>query len=141
MGSERLQHWSRVMVRVALGVAFLSAVADRFGLYGPPGTNGVGWGDWSQFVAYAGTLNWFLPGTLVPFVAAVATVLEIVFGVALIAGYMVRRAALGSAVLLTLFGVAMATGLDITAPIDYSVFTAAAAALLLAVSSGEPADS
>jgi hypothetical protein len=30
-----------VYVRLALGTAFLSAVADRFGLWGPPGARNV----------------------------------------------------------------------------------------------------
>lgn len=128
-----MRSWARVAVRVALGVAFLSAVADRFGLYGPTGAKGVGWGDWAHFLAYAATLNWFLPPALVSVVAIAATALEIVFGVALIAGYQIRLAALGSAALLTLFGFAMAFGLDFSAPLDYSVFTAAAAAFLLGV--------
>lgn len=127
----RSVQWAQLALRVALGTAFLSAVADRLGLYGPPGTEGVGWGTWSNFLAYTATLNWFLPAALIPLVGGLATALEILFGVALIAGLFVREAALGSAVLLTLFGITMAVGLDITAPLDYSVFTAAAGALLL----------
>ena len=134
MDDDRLLRWSQTALRLALGVTFLSAVADRFGLYGAPGATGVAWGDWPHFVAYAGILNWFLPPSLVPFVAGVATVLETAFGVALVAGYFTRLAALGSAALLTMFGLAMAIALDPSAPLDYSVFTAAAAALLLGVS-------
>lgn len=45
--------------RVALGTAFLSAVADRFGLWGPPDATNVAWGDMTRFLAYANRLNWF----------------------------------------------------------------------------------
>ena len=34
-----------VYARLALGGTFLAAVADRFGLWGPPGTHNVAWGD------------------------------------------------------------------------------------------------
>ncbi len=40
-----------VVLRWALAVTILSAVADRFGLWGPPGTANVSWGDWPHFVA------------------------------------------------------------------------------------------
>src|SRR5204863_8325968 len=34
-----------LLLRIAIALAFLSAVADRFGLWGPPGKQGVSWGD------------------------------------------------------------------------------------------------
>ena len=39
--------------RLALAAGFLSAVADRFGLWGPPGAPNVAWGEWQPFVAQA----------------------------------------------------------------------------------------
>jgi len=36
-------------------VTILSAVADRFGLWGPPRAANVSWGDWPHFVAYTAT--------------------------------------------------------------------------------------
>jgi uncharacterized membrane protein YphA (DoxX/SURF4 family) len=69
---------------------------------------------------------------LVPATAIAATTLEIAFGCLLVAGWQVRRAALGSFGLLTVFALAMASG-DPKSPFDYSVFTAAFGALLLAV--------
>lgn len=130
---DRSFDWAQHALRIALGAAFLSAVADRFGWYGPPGARGVGWGDWQHFLAYTQQLTWFLPPALTQVAGGVATLLEIVFGVALIAGRFVWQAALGSAVLLLTFGVAMTVGLDPTAPFDYSVFTAAAGAFLLSL--------
>jgi hypothetical protein len=40
------------LLRLALAVSFLSAVADRFGLRGAPGDPGVAWGDWPHFLDY-----------------------------------------------------------------------------------------
>jgi putative oxidoreductase len=42
-----------------------------------------------------------------------------------------RWVALGSALLLTLFGIAMAISFGIKSPMDYSVFSASAGAILL----------
>ena len=41
---KRLVGIAVLLLRVALAVAFLSAVADRLGLWGPAGTGGVEWG-------------------------------------------------------------------------------------------------
>ena len=39
MNSERLLKIGEWYLRLGLGAAFLSAVADRFGLWGPPGSS------------------------------------------------------------------------------------------------------
>ena len=52
---------SSVFLRLALGLSFLSAVADRFGWWGPFGHPNVAWGSFGRFVAYTARLNWFLP--------------------------------------------------------------------------------
>jgi len=125
-------------VRIALAAAFLSAVADRFGIWGANGAHGVGWGDWSHFVAYTGQLLWFLPAVLVGPAAWVATIAEAGLAIALLTGLRPRIVALASAVLLASFALTMTIALGVKAPLDYSVFTAATAALLLAVITPPP---
>lgn len=122
---------AEIYVRVALGAAFLSAVADRFGLWGAYGKPNVAWGDFAHFTQYAGMVNSFLPRRIIPAVAWTATLAETVFGLGLIAGIYKRAVSLGSAVLLLLFASAMAISFGIKAPLDYSVFGASAAAFLL----------
>ena len=56
---------SSVFLRLALGISFLSAVADRFGLWGVYGQPNVAWGNYARFVAYTAKLNWFLPATII----------------------------------------------------------------------------
>ncbi|MBV8553588.1 MAG: DoxX family membrane protein [Acidobacteriaceae bacterium] len=124
---------AELCMRWALGATFLSAVADRFGLWGPPGSRYASWGDWSHFLKYSAQLNWFLPASLQNPVAWGSTLAETVFGLALIAGFYTRIAAYGSAILLTLFALAMTFALGIKAPLNYSVFPDAAGALLLAL--------
>jgi uncharacterized membrane protein YphA (DoxX/SURF4 family) len=121
----KLQLFALIGLRLALATAFLSSVAGRFGLWGKYGSG------WTKFVAYAGRVNWYLPASWIPAVAVTSTVLETAFGLALLAGFQIRNAALGSAGLLALFGLAMFSG-DPKSPFDYSVFTASFAALTLA---------
>ena len=71
---------SSVVLRLGLGLGFLSAVADRFGLWGPFGERNVEWGNYSRFLDYTQTLNGFWPASLIPTLGAVATGAEILFG-------------------------------------------------------------
>jgi putative oxidoreductase len=117
-----------IYTRIALGLAFLNGIAERFGLYGKD----VGYGNYANFVKYTGQVNAFMPAWSIPFLAGAATVAELVLGVLLIAGLWKRWVALGSAALLAIFGTAMAISFGPWSPLDYSVFSASAAALLLA---------
>jgi len=101
----------------------------RFGIY--RGRN-VGYGDFAGFVRYTAKVNSFMPPSTIPFLAWAATIAEFFFGIALILGIWRVWVALGSAVLLILFGTAMAISFGIKSPLDYSVFSASSAALLVA---------
>jgi hypothetical protein len=124
--------WTEWALRLSLATAFLSAVGDRLGAWGSHGLPHVSWGDWHNFRIYADRLNWYMPATVQPAAAVLATAGEAIFAIALITGFRLRETAIGSGVLLTIFGISMALGLGIKAPLDYSVFTAAAAAFSLA---------
>ena len=129
---ERLGGVGSVFVRFAVGLSFLSAVADRFGWWGAAGQPNVAWGEFDKFVAYTGTLNWFLPDAMIPPLAIIATCAEIVLGLLLLVGWKTRLAALCSALLLIAFAPTMTLALGIKAPLNFSVFSAAAGSLLLA---------
>ena len=124
-------------VRLALAIGFLSAVADRFGLWGPPGAAGVAWGSWPRFVAYVAKLNWFAPLVFVPILAWVSTFAEVGLAIGLLVGWRLRWFAFGSGLLLLVFALTMTLALGIKAPLDYSVFAASAGAFVLAVSTPE----
>ncbi|MBN9614966.1 MAG: DoxX family protein [Acidobacteriales bacterium 59-55] len=128
----RLADFSALFLRLALATAFLSAVADRFGLWGSIGQPQVGWGDFSHFIAYTERLTSILPISLGPTLAWAATVAETTLALALLIGWFTRVAAFLSGVLLLLFALAMTFALGIKAPFDFSVYTASAAAFLLA---------
>jgi uncharacterized membrane protein YphA (DoxX/SURF4 family) len=114
--------------RFALGAAFLSGIASRFGFWGPA----VGYGSFDDFIRYTAEVNAFMPAATIPLLAWAATVAELFLGVALVTGLWPRWVTLGAAALLGVFGVAMAASFGIKEPLDYSVFSACAAALLLA---------
>src|SRR5215470_7243085 len=129
---EGLASFSSVFLRFALGLSFLSAVADRFGWWGAFGQPNVSWGNFAAFVEYTGKLNWFLPHAMIPALAVLATYAEILFGLLLIAGWQTRITALCSGILLMTFGLAMTLALGIKSPLNLSVFSAAGGSLLLA---------
>ena len=121
-----------LFARFALGASFLSAVADRFGLWGPHGAKNVSWGNFARFVQYTGAVTSYFPGSWAVSFAWAATVAETLFGILLIAGFKTRMVSVLAGLLLLSFAIGMATGLGIKTPLDYSVFSAAAAAFLLA---------
>lgn len=121
-----------LFARYAIAVGFLSAVADRFGLWTPVlGAENVVWGNMQSFIAYTGVLLPWVPNVLLPVFAWAATVAEIVLGVMLILGFQKRLAALLSGILLLMFAFSMLFFVSAKAPMDYSVFAASACAFLL----------
>lgn len=129
--SGALDRWALRYARLALGAAFLSGIASRFGWWGP----GVGYGSFAAFERYTAQVNAFMPPRTIPFLAWAATAAEASLGLALILPLPERPArwtALASAGLLALFGTAMAVSFGLKEPLDYSVFSASAAALLVA---------
>ena len=119
------------VLRWMLGLTLLSAVVDRFGGWGAYGHPNVSWGDWAHFVAYTAKVNGFLPAGLAPTLAMLATAAETVLGIALLLGLFPRSVAWASAGLFVAFAAAMSLSFGVKAPLNYSVFVDAAAALLL----------
>ena len=133
------------VLRWMLGLTLLSAVVDRFGGWGAYGNLNVSWGNWAHFVAYTAKVNGFLPAGLAPTLGVLATAAEIVLGIALLLGLFPRSVAWASAGLFAAFAAAMSLSFGVKAPLNYSVFVDAAAALLLGVwprriNQGQPED-
>jgi thiosulfate dehydrogenase (quinone) large subunit len=137
MPTERWSPCITVYLRLALGTTFLAAVTDRFGVWGAPGAPNVSWGDFPHFLRYAAQVNALLPPALIPLIAWLATVLETLLGLALVVGVQTRLAALASAGLLGLFALAMTVSMGVKSALNYSVFSASAGALLLAISASD----
>jgi uncharacterized membrane protein YphA (DoxX/SURF4 family) len=124
-----LRYWAPRYARIAIAAGFLSAVAGRFGL----STGQVRWESFDRFLARTAELNVWAPDFLIPVLAWSSTVAEVTLAVTLIAGIGVRWAAFGSAVLLAWFATAMLVYTGLKPPLDYSVYSASACALLLAL--------
>lgn len=123
---KKYQDLAVLLLRVAMAINFLSAVAIRLGFWGPEH------GSWPEFVVYTGKVNSFAPAAIIPFLAVTATVLEILFAILLLIGYKIRWVALGSAVLTLLFALSMTYSLGPLSALSYSVWVDCTAALLLA---------
>lgn len=128
---QQYKSLASVYLRLALGATMLSAVADRFGIWGGPG-EGAAWGNWQTFVAYTGELNAFMPEEVIPLLAVAATGCEMIFSLMLLLGLRTKIAALGTGCLLGLFALAMTIAYGFKAPLDYSVFIGSGAGFLLA---------
>lgn len=126
---NKLAEFAKIYLRLALAAAYLSSVASRFGFWG----EGMGWGNFENFLAYTAKLNPFLPASWIPAVGWTATVAETVFAILLIAGFRIRETGVLSGVMLILFAIGMTLGFNAKEPLDYSVYTASAASFLLAV--------
>ncbi|WP_108062303.1 MauE/DoxX family redox-associated membrane protein [Poseidonibacter lekithochrous] len=120
-----------LFVRFALAIGFISAVADRFGLWGNAGESGVAWGNFETFEAYVAFLNPYLHSSMIPVLSWGVTIVELVLAGLLILGLYLRSSALFSALLLLSFAIGMSFVSGVKAPLDYSVFTAASAAIML----------
>jgi uncharacterized membrane protein YphA (DoxX/SURF4 family) len=124
--------WERIGVlyaRCALGAAFLSAVGGRFGLW----EKTFELKHFTNFLEYAAEVLSFMPKATIPYLAWAATVCETLLGILLILGLWPRWISLASAILLALFGTAMAISFGLKSPMDYSVYSASGAAVLLAI--------
>lgn len=124
---RKIAEW---FLRISLSAGFLSATADRFGLW-PKEVSA--WGNWQSFVMYTKSLNPFVPDSLAPILAYAATGFEIILGILLLTNFKTNWVAKASSVLLLLFALAMTFSKSIKAPLDYSVFTGSAAAFALSV--------
>lgn len=122
---------TQLFLRFAIAIGFLSAVADRMGLWGTPGTTNVAWGNWENFLNYSNQLNFFVPNFIGGILAVLATCLEVVLAFLLIVGYQTRITAILSGGLLTLFALMMTLAFGIKMTFDYSVWIVVSASFLL----------
>jgi putative oxidoreductase len=128
-GSIDWERWGVLYARLALGAAFLSAVASRFGLWDKT----LDLNHFSRFIHYAAQVLSFIPPAFPPLLAWVATVAESTLGILLISGLWPCWVSLASAILLAMFGTSMAISFGLESPMDYSVFSASGAAILLSL--------
>ena len=120
----------KLFLRFAIAIGFLSAVADRLGLWSKEVSV---WGNWDNFFSYTQLINPWVPNSLIPILGLVATILEIIFAIFLIIGFKTELFAKLSGILLLVFGLSMTFSTGIKGAFDYSVFTASAGAFALSL--------
>ncbi len=120
----------KIFLRLAISLGFLSAVADRFGIWSKEVSV---WGNWDNFLDYTQLINPWLPGYLIPIVGIIATTAEVVFALCLIVGFKTELFARLSGFLLLIFALSMTFSTGIKGVFDFSVFTASAGAFALSL--------
>jgi thiosulfate dehydrogenase (quinone) large subunit len=120
----------KLFLRFSIAAGFISAVADRFGGWGPAASV---WGNWKNFLDYTQVINPWFPNRLIPAVGTIVTALEIIFAVFLLIGFKTEFFARLSGLLLLLFGLSMTFSTGVKGAFDYSVFSVAAAAFALSL--------
>ena len=129
---SKFASYPTVLLRIGLGVGFLSAVADRLGLWGAFGQPNVEWGNFSRFLEYTHTLNWYLPAGIIPTLGGIATGAEILFGLLVLVGWHTRVAARLSGLLLIVFATSMTITLGVKSVLNFAVITGIGGSFLLA---------
>lgn len=122
---KKYQDFAILLLRMALGTGFISAVSSRLGLLGSYSSG------WESFLAYAEKVNSFAPKNFIPAIAITATIAETLLALLLLFGYLTRLASVVAAVLTFLFALAMWYSFGLKEPLDYSVFVFSIAAFLL----------
>jgi len=120
----------KLFLRFGIGIGFLSAVADRFGLW-PAEVSA--WGNWESFLEYTKLINPLIPETLVPAFGVIATAAETLFGICLIIGFKTELIVKLSGFLMLVFALAITFSTGIKGALDYSVFAASAGAFGLSI--------
>ncbi|WP_318344835.1 DoxX family protein [Flagellimonas baculiformis] len=118
----------KLFLRLGLSISFLSAVADRFGMWAKEVSV---WGNWENFLDYTQVINPWVPESLIPILGAIATGAEIIFALFILIGFKTELFAKLSGFLLLLFALSMTFSTGIKGALDFSVYTASAAAFAL----------
>ena len=120
----------KMFLRLAISIAFLSAVADRSGWWSEEIS---AWGNWQSFLEYTQLINPWIPESLIPTTGVIATGAEIIFAVFLIIGFKTELFAKLSGLLLLIFALSMTFSIGIKGALDFSVFSASAGAFALSL--------
>ena len=109
--------WINTIGRFVIAAAFFLALRSRFS-------------DFDGFIRYTGVVNSFMPQAIIPTLAVVATVLETICCVSMLAGFKLHFAAISSGMLLFVFATAMTiSGLE---QFSWAVYVLAMGGWLLA---------
>ena len=120
----------KIFLRLAIATSFLSAVADRFGIWDEEISV---WGNWNSFLEYTQIINPWFPNSIISIIGSIATTAEIIFAICLIIGFKTQLFARLSGFLLLIFALSMTFSTGIKGAFDFSVFSASAGAFALSL--------
>jgi thiosulfate dehydrogenase [quinone] large subunit len=120
----------KLFLRFAIAIGFLSAVADRFGLWNKEVSV---WGNWNNFLEYTQIINPWIPSSMISSIGIIATAAEIVFAVCLIIGFKTELFSKLSGFLILLFALSMTFSTGVKGVFDFSVLTASAGSFALSL--------
>jgi len=129
-----IEKLTKLFLRLAISVGFLSAVTDRFGLWNEEIS---AWGNWNSFLEYTELINPWVPNFMISAIGIFATTAEIVFALCLLVGFKTELFAKLSGILLLIFALSMTFSTGIKGVFDFSVFTASAGAFALSLLKGK----
>ena len=118
----------KLFLRFAISIGFLSAVADRFGIWSIEVSI---WGNWNSFLEYTQIINPWFPSSMISTIGITATTAEIVFALCLLFGFKTELFSKLSGFLLLIFAISMALSTGIKGVFDFSVLSASAGAFAL----------
>jgi thiosulfate dehydrogenase (quinone) large subunit len=120
----------KLFLRFTIAIGFLSAVADRFGLWNKDVSV---WGNWNSFLEYTELINPWVSISMISTIAIIATTAEIMFALCLIVGFKTKLFAKLSGFLLLIFALSMTLSTGIKGALDFSVYSASAGAFALSL--------
>jgi len=122
------KNFVKIFLRITISFGFLSAVADRFGMWSKEVS---AWGNWDNFLQYTELINPWFPISIISTIGIIATSAEIVFAICILIGFRTELFAKLSGLLLLVFALSMTFSVGIKGALDYSVFIASAGAFAL----------
>jgi uncharacterized membrane protein YphA (DoxX/SURF4 family) len=106
---------AQLILRIALGIGFLTPVLDRLGYLGAAGEPNIAWGNYAAFLSYVHVLLPWMPSAVSDVFGWIASASETILGVLLILGYKTRLAAFGSFILTMCFVISMSAAIGFKA--------------------------
>lgn len=118
------------LLRIALSVGMLAAVAYRYGLLKKKHSE---WGNWEGLLDYDKVLNPYFSQKMIDILENATNYFQIGLAILLLVSFKTPFIARATGFLLLILAQTTMIHLEVKAPLDYSIFVAAAAAFALSI--------
>ncbi|MDH2566678.1 DUF417 family protein [Acinetobacter baumannii] len=120
-----------ITLRIFIGITFISAVLDRFGLWGKYNGVDVSWGSMNQFYKDVTTLTPWISDNSIYYISWFVTILELILGICMIIGFKIKYTSFLSGILFLIFAISMTMFLSFKLMLNYNVMICALSSFLL----------